>query len=88
MLKNYKTDLIAIGVVFCLIGYGINVSLAKETVTTKPVVVTAKKAEKAEPAKKATLTPSKKKEAAKPAEPKKDPNRKKPTLKKKYADKK
>ena len=88
MLKNYKTDLIAIGVVFSLIAFGINVSLAGEKVTTKEVVVTAKKAE---PAKKEAAKPVKK-EAAKPAkkaeEPKKDPNRKKPTLKKKYADKK
>jgi len=80
MLNNYKNDLIIIGVVFGLIAFGINVSLAGEKVTTKEVVVTAKKAE---PAKKEAAKPAKKAE-----EPKKDPNRKKPTLKKKYADKK
>jgi hypothetical protein len=80
MLKNYKTDLITIGVVFGLIAYSINISLAAEKVTAKEVVVTAKKAE---PAKKEAAKPAKKAE-----EPKKDPNRKKPTLKKKYADKK
>lgn len=80
MLNNYKNDLIAIGVIFSLIAFGINVSLAGEKVTTKEVVVTAKKAE---PAKKEAAKPAKKAE-----EPKKDPNRKKPTLKKKYADKK
>lgn len=80
MLNNYKNDLIAISVVFSLIAFGINVSLAGEKVTTKEVVVTAKKAE---PAKKEAAKPAKKAE-----EPKKDPNRKKPTLKKKYANKK
>ena len=42
----------------------------------------------AEPVKTKTIVVKAKKEVAKPAEPvKKDPNRKKPTLKKKYADK-
>jgi len=84
MLKNYRNELIAIVAALGLISYGVYV-FAAEKIKTKPIVVEAKKVE---PAKKATLTPSKKKEAAtKPEEPKKDPNRKKPTLKKKYADK-
>jgi outer membrane biosynthesis protein TonB len=76
MLKNYKNELIAIAVSFSLISYTICV-LAAEPVKTKPIAVKAKK-EVAKPTKE-----------VKPAEPvKKDPNRKKPTLKKKYADKK
>jgi hypothetical protein len=85
MLNNYKKELIAIVAVFGLISYTIYVCAA-EPVKAKPAEV-----KQVEPAKKATLTPApaKKKEAAKPAEPaKKDPNRKKPTLKAKYADKK
>ena len=75
MLKSYKNELITIAVVFGLLSYTICV-LAAEPVKTKPSVVKAKK-EVAKPAKE-----------VKPAEPaKKDPNRKKPTLKKKYADK-
>jgi hypothetical protein len=75
MLKSYKNQLIAIAVVFGLLSYTICV-LAEEQVKTKTIVVKAKK-EVAKPAKE-----------VKPAEPaKKDPNRKKPTLKKKYADK-
>jgi hypothetical protein len=75
MLKNYKNELIAIVAAFSLISYAIYVAAA-EPITTKPIVVKAKK-EIAKPAKE-----------VKPAEPvKKDPNRKKPTLKKKYADK-
>jgi hypothetical protein len=75
MLKNYKNELIAIAAVFGLLSYTISI-FAAEPVKTKPIVVKAKK-EVAKPAKE-----------VKPAEPvKKDPNRKKPTLKKKYADK-
>lgn len=83
MLKNYRNELLGIAAALSLISYGVYV-FAAEKPKAKPIVVEAKKVE---PAKKATLTPSKKKEAATPAEPKKDPNRKKPTLKKKYADK-
>jgi hypothetical protein len=75
MLKNYKNELIAIAAVFGLLSYTMCV-LAAEPVKTKPIVVNAKK-EVAKPAKE-----------VKPAEPaKKDLNRKKPTLKKKYANK-
>ena len=75
MLNHYKNGLIAIAVVFGLLSYTMYV-LAEEPVKTKTIVVKAKK-EVAKPAKE-----------VKPAEPaKKDPNRKKPTLKKKYADK-
>jgi len=75
MLKNYKNELIAIVTVFGLLSYTICL-FAAEPVKTKPIVVKAKK-EVAKPTKE-----------VKPAEPvKKDPNRKKPTLKKKYADK-
>jgi hypothetical protein len=76
MLKNYKNELIAIVAAFSLISYAIYVAAA-EPVKTKTIVVKAKK-EVAKPAKEV-------KPAAEPA--KKDPNRKKPTLKKKYADK-
>ena len=75
MLKSYKNELITIAVVFGLLSYSISI-FAAEPVKSKPTVVKAKK-EVAKPAKE-----------VKPAEPaKKDPNRKKPTLKKKYADK-
>jgi hypothetical protein len=75
MLNHYKNELITIAVVFGLLSYTISV-VAAEPVKSKPVIVKAKK-EVAKPAKE-----------VKPAEPvKKDPNRKKPTLKKKYADK-
>jgi len=84
MLKNYKNQLIAMAVIFGLIGYAIHV-VAAEPVKTKPVVVTAKK-EVAKPTDKKAAKPAKEVKPA--AEPKKDPNRKKPTLKKKYADKK
>jgi hypothetical protein len=76
MLKSYRNELIAIAVVFGLLSYMICV-LAAEPVKTKTIVVKAKK-EVAKPAKEV-------KPAAEPT--KKDPNRKKPTLKKKYADK-
>jgi hypothetical protein len=75
MLKSYKNQLIVGVVAFSLLSYMIYV-YAAEPIKTKPIVVTAKK-EVVKPAKE-----------VKPAEPvKKDPNRKKPTLKKKYADK-
>ncbi|NDB57490.1 hypothetical protein EB001_03495 [bacterium] len=88
MLKNYRNELVAIVAAFGLISYAVYVCAAEPT-KTKPVVVTAKK-EAAKPVdKKAAAKPAAKKEAAKPVEPaKKDPNRKKPTLKAKYADKK
>jgi hypothetical protein len=84
MLKNYKNELIAIATVFGLISYTVYV-VAAEPIKTKPVVVTAKK-EAAKPADKKATKPAKEVKPA--AEPKKDPNRKKPILKKKYADKK
>ena len=75
MLKSYKNQLIASVAAFSLLSYMIYV-YAAEPVKTKTIVVKAKK-EAVKPAKE-----------VKPAEPvKKDPNRKKPTLKKKYADK-
>ena len=83
MLKNYAKELAAIAAIFGFISWGIYVCIAAPA----PVAPAAKAAldkkapAKAEPAKKAD-------KAVKPAEPKKDPNRKKPTLKKKYADKK
>lgn len=48
MLKNYKTDLIAIVTIFAIIGYGINLAMAAPTKAT-PVkkVEPAKKADKA-----------------------------------------
>lgn len=88
MWNNYKKQLTAIVAVFGLISYAIYV-VAAETIKTKPVVVTAPK-----PVAKEVKKPVAK-EVKKPAgkevtttDPKKDPNRKKPTLKKKYADKK
>lgn len=83
MLKNYKNELIAIAAIFGLISY--TVYVVAEPVKTKPIVVTAKK-EAAKPADKKATKPAK--EVKPVAEPKKDPNRKKPILKKKYADKK
>jgi len=85
MLNYYKKELLAVLVAFGLISYTVYVCAAKP-VTTKPIVITAKK-EVAKPVDKKATKPAKE---VKPAvEPeKKDPNRKKPTLKKKYADKK
>ena len=87
MLKNYSKELVAIAAAFGLIGYAVYVTA--ETIKAKPVVVTAPK-----PATKEVKKPVAK-EVKKPAgkevttpDPKKDPNRKKPTLKAKYADKK
>ena len=80
MLKSYKNELIAIATAFGLISYTVYVCAA-EPVKVKPVVEAKKTAPAAKPAVKKEVKP-----AAKPA--KKDPNRKKPTLKAKYADKK
>ena len=78
MLKSYKNELIVLATIFAFIGYGINLAMAAPKQTAKEIVVTAKK-ETAKPAKKEASKPAKKTE-----EPKKDPNRKKPTLKKKF----
>ena len=87
MWNSYKKELTVIIAVFGLISYAIYVCAA-EPVITKPIVVTAPK-----PAKEVKKPEGK--EIKKPAgkevttpDPKKDPNRKKPTLKAKYADKK
>jgi len=80
MLKSYKNELIAIATAFGLISYTVYVCAA-EPVKVKPVVEAKKAAPAAKPAVKKEVKP-----AVEPA--KKDPNRKKPTLKAKYADKK
>jgi len=72
MLKNYKNELVAIATVFGLISYTVYVCAA-EPVKAKPAVV--------KPAKPV-------KEVKSVAEPVKKEHKKKPTLKKKYADKK
>jgi hypothetical protein len=80
MWNQYKKELASVILAFGLISYTIYV-VAAEPVKTKPIVVTAAKPvakEVKKPAGKEVTTP----------DPKKDPNRKKPTLKKKYADKK
>jgi len=92
MLKNYAKELTAIAVIFGLIGYGVYVCAEPK----QKEVLTATRGHEADAPPKAAPAPApKQKEAKKPvkkeavvAEPKKDPNRKKPTLKKKYADKK
>ena len=72
MLKNYRNELVAIAAVFGLISYTVYVCAA-EPIKAKPVVVKqAKPAKEVKPA----------------AEPVKKEHKKKPTLKKKYADKK
>jgi hypothetical protein len=88
MWNNYKKELAAIFAALGLISYAIYV-VAAEPIKTKPVVVTAPKPEAKEVKKPVA------KEVKKPAgkevttpDPKKDPNRKKPTLKAKYANKK
>jgi hypothetical protein len=98
MLKNYAKELTAIAAIFGFISWGIYVCVA----APKPKeVLTATRGHEAE-APKAAPAPAPKevkkpvaKEVKKPAgkevtkpEAKKDPNRKKPTLKAKYADKK
>jgi hypothetical protein len=87
MLKNYAKELTAVAVVFGLLSYAVYV-FAAQPVTTKPVVVTAPKPVKEvkKPVAKEVKKPAGK-EVTTP-DPKKDPNRKKPTLKAKYADKK
>jgi hypothetical protein len=94
MLKNYAKELTVIGAALGLISYTVYV-FAAEPVKAKPVVVEAKKVApaakpvtKAAPAKKEVKKPITTKEIVVTPDPKKDPNRKKPTLKAKYADKK
>jgi hypothetical protein len=72
VLNHYKKELLAIAMAFGLISYTVYV-FAAEPVKAPPVVVKSAKPVK--------------KEAAKPVEVKKE-HKKKPTLKKKYADKK
>lgn len=92
MLKNYAKELTALAIVFGLISYGVYVCAAPK----QKEVLTATRGHEADAPPKAAPAPvPKQKEVKKPvkkeaaiAEPKKDPNRKKPTLKKKYADKK
>lgn len=93
MLNNYKKELAAIVAVFGLISYTIYVCAAPK----QKEVITATRGHEAEvpkqaqpaPIKKATKEVKKIKEVKPAVEPaKKDPNRKKPTLKAKYADKK
>lgn len=76
MWDSYKKDLIIIATIFGLIGW--SVYTCAESIMMKPAIIklAAKSADKPV-----------KKEAAKPAEAKKE-HKKKPTLKKKYADKK
>ena len=73
MFDHYKKELSAIAIAFGLISYTVYVCAA-EPVKAKTVEVKAAK--------------SADKKAAKPAEPVKKEHAKKPTLKKKYADKK
>ena len=73
MLKNYAKELSAVAIAFGLISYTVYVCAA-EPVKAKTIEVKAAK-------------PADKK-AAKPTEPAKKEHAKKPTLKKKYADKK
>ena len=79
MWNNYKKELSIITAIFGLIGWAIYV-VAAEPVKTKTIVITAPKPTKEvkKPEGKEVTTP----------DHKKDPNRKKPTLKAKYADKK
>jgi CRISPR/Cas system-associated exonuclease Cas4 (RecB family) len=85
MLNHYKKELLAVVAAFSLISYAVYV-VAAEPVKTKPIEV---KAKKVEPAKKVVKEVKKVKEVKPVVEPaKNDPNRKKPTLKAKYADKK
>ena len=73
MLKNYSKELLAIALTFGLLSYTVYVCAA-EPIKAKPAAV--------KPAK-----PAKAVKEVKPAEPKKE-HAKKPTLKKKYSDKK
>ena len=92
MFEHYKKELTVIAAVFGLISWSIHVSAA--SIMLQPPVI--KVAELAKPTPKEVKKPAGK-EVKKPVttkeivvtpDPKKDPNRKKPTLKKKYADKK
>ena len=80
MLKNYAKELAAVAITFGLISYTVYVCAA-EPVKAKAVEVTA-----AKPADKKAAKPAKEVKPA--AEPVKKEHKKKPTLKKKYADKK
>jgi hypothetical protein len=81
MLKNYIKELSVIGLVFGLISYTVYVFAAEPT-KTQPVAVTTKKETK-------QVKPARPAKEVKPvAEPEKKEHKKKPTLKKKYADKK
>lgn len=90
MLKNYTKELTVITAVFGLISWSIYVSAA--SIMMQPPVI--KVAELAKPAPKEVKKPAGKevkkpittKEIVVKPDPKKDPNRKKPTLKKKYAE--
>jgi len=83
MLKNYKNDLIIIATFFALISYSMYILAAGQTIINVAAAVEQAK-KPAAPVKKTEPVKKVDKAAAKPAEPKKDPNRKKPTLKKKY----
>ena len=83
MLKNYAKELTALAVVFGLISYGVYVCAAPK----QKEVLTATRADKVEPAKAAAPAPKKAAKEVKPVEVKKE-HKKRPTLKKKYADKK
>ena len=82
MLNNYKKELITIITVFGLISYTMYVVAAPKEVA-KPITKEVKK-----PVGKEVKKPLTTKEIVVTPDPKKDPNRKKPTLKAKYADKK
>jgi len=90
MLKNYAKELITIASVFGLISYTIYVVAAepvKKPTVVKVAPVPAKK-EVAKPVGKEIKKPITTKEIVVTPDSKKDPNRKKPKLKAKYADKK
>jgi len=82
MFEHYKKELVSLITVFGLLSYTVYV-LAAEPVKTKPAPVKEVK----KPAGKEVKKPVTTKEIVVTPDPKKDPNRKKPTLKKKYADK-
>lgn len=90
MLDHYKKELLAIAVVFGLLSYTIHICAAPQkdvVLATRGHEAEVPKQAQPAPIKKA-VKPTKANKEVKSAEPKKDPNRKKPTLKKKYADKK
>ena len=94
MLKHYAKELTIIGLIFSVLSYSIYVLAAPK----QKEVLTATRGHEVEAPPKAAPAPAPKdakaakpvvkKEAAKPAEPAKKEHKKKPTLKKKYADKK